>query len=222
MSLFYSLKQPYRYYHQTLTFAQAHSGEDAKKKLDSFLKEFLRKFPKTLVIWFREFQKNNAPHFHVMFLLYKKEWEGEEVLPYPDCQMIPLFGREVFRIWRRLNDPKPYHKANEMRCHELDGKTLNYFLKNVREAKNGKIPSSERWWGVRNTSVLAENKVEVPRSVFLEDFKRRFQRGKPAAKSATERSKKFRQRKKARNSPKRKSSTLRAPREYASIASDWF
>jgi hypothetical protein len=199
MSLLASLNPPHLYYHQTLTFATEDSvfatelsDKEAKTKLDGFIKSFLRLFPTVAIVWFREFQENDSPHFHLMFLIFKKE----ESPPYPEHLMLERFGREVFRIWRRLNDGKVYYKANAMRARELDGKTVDYFLKGVRVAKEGTAPESARWWGKANTRILKENSKEVSRKMVIEDFHRRFKKERRRALSTTERSRNHRRRKK--------------------------
>ena len=199
MTLLASLNPPHLYYHQTLTFATEDSvfatelsDKEAKTKLDGFIKSFLRLFPTVAIVWFREFQENDSPHFHLMFLIFKKE----ESPPYPEHLMLERFGREVFRIWSRLNDGKVYYKANAMRARELDGKTVDYFLKGVRVAKEGTAPESARWWGKANTRILKENSREVSRQVVIEDFHRRFKKQRPRALSTTERSRNHRRRKK--------------------------
>lgn len=199
LSLLHALNSPYRYYHQTLTFKRDHSEEEAKQKLDSFLKKLLKRFPKVGVIWFREFQRNETPHFHLMLLFFKNEGQGEEVLPFPENQMLEKFKREVFRIWNHLNGCEVRWEANEMTRHELNEETSGYFLKHVKVAKDENKLIFDRWWGTANRRVLKENSHEVPRAVILEDFRRRFTRKKRPAKTSAERSRLCRKKKQAKH-----------------------
>jgi hypothetical protein len=199
LNQFFLLRQPYKFYHQTLTFAPpTNQIDDAKKRLNRLLNEILESFPKVGVLYVREYQKNNGVHFHVLFLFFESDQ-----LPFAENAMLRRFGGSVFRRWNRINNGDLYRGANQLKCRELGETTLDYLLKGVfvATAKNEKTEGDERWWGVRNKRVLVQYGTEPDskakaKRYFNSHFKRLGQLLKPKPKTSTERSRAHRHRKK--------------------------
>lgn len=93
----------------TLTYAGIPTdGREVKQDLDRFLKWFRRNYPGEKYLWFLEFQKRGAPHFHIITTvdlakigqLEAQPFEGEPGRIEPSGKRLARVKRSNGKYWR--------------------------------------------------------------------------------------------------------------------------
>lgn len=124
----------------TLTYPKIFptSGRELKRHLDNMLKFFRRRITPFSYLWFLEFQKRGAPHYHLMY-----------------CSRGEIVDKaDVGRQWARICDTgDPYHESVGTRIEKI--RTANgagrYAAKYASKAEQKTIPEPfrdiGRFWG---------------------------------------------------------------------------
>jgi len=127
-------------------------GRESKKHLDNFLRHIRRNYPLIKYLWVMEFQKRNAPHYHIFF----------SVLPEP------AMHRDLATAWCRITSPGD-DDALRFHLHEKNWITwemnnANYLAKYLDKDAQKSIPngyySFGRFWG--NSRDLVPDPITVP------------------------------------------------------------
>ena len=127
-------------------------GRTCKRHLDNFLKTLRRLCPEAKYLWIMEFQKRNAPHFHVFLT-------------------IPPNGKlrtDLAEAWTRLTSPGDpaaleFHR-NEKNWIPWEMNTANYLAKYLDKDAQKTIPEGYsnfgRFWG--NSRDLLQDPITIP------------------------------------------------------------
>jgi len=127
-------------------------GRESKRHLDIFLKHVRRNYPWILYLWIMEFQKRNAPHYHIFF-----------TVP-PD----PGIHADLAAAWCRITSPDD-DQALQFHLHQKnwipwDMGNANYLAKYLDKDAQKSIPDGYsnfgRFWGCSRDLVPAP--VTVP------------------------------------------------------------
>lgn len=174
-------------------------GRMVKRNFNAFRKRLLRRFPGSLGVWFLEFQKRGAPHFHILVSLKLSEYgpiEGRtrkrrKQGPKKYMTVLPL-EKMISAWWFSIvgsNDPK--HLAAGCAWEEIENTdgAIRYASAHASKPHQKRVPKEfvevGRFWGVIG-------KVRVPMlKTFAADTAEVFTRVGVAAMSNKGRVKKY-------------------------------
>jgi len=94
----------------TITYPKVYprSGKEVKRHLNAFLTDLRRIFPKVKYLWFLEFQKRGAPHFHILIDYHLIELEPCRIWASQAWARIVNSGDEKHVLaginWRHVRD----------------------------------------------------------------------------------------------------------------------
>ena len=168
-------------------------GKTVKLHLEEFRRRLLRKFPGILGIWFLEFQRRGAPHFHILLSL--KIWELGPLVERK--RHLKKLGTKIFRTVESLQDwaSKAWFKIvgsgdeKHLRAgvaweviEEEDG-ALRYAACHAAKPHQKKVPKDYsdvgRFWGVvgplkvEPLAILPADTEMVIDRVFVDSISRR-------------------------------------------------
>ncbi|GEM_PF-6172499 len=156
----------------TLTYPANYpaNGELVKKHLHSFLMGYWDKFSDGFYIWFLEFQKRGAPHFHILVSVDLSQCTGGLIRKYRrrDGQTLWFDTNQVMHNWVSerwakivatnkywRSSPQDYEKHRRVGCSweqlRLQDAGVRYVLKHFSKKSQKQVPQGfqdvGRFWG---------------------------------------------------------------------------
>lgn len=122
----------------TLTYPFCYPGaRDAKNNLRAFFKRIQRRFPQSGIVWKLEYQKRQAPHFHIFLF----------GVPFPEIARFRQFWFQIAKCYVPLHQDPKYFFKHGFKADCVDSQGARIYLAKYVE-KGDDVESHEgRFWG---------------------------------------------------------------------------
>ena len=166
------------YFHQTLTFPLPFPDEEAaKQKFNKFMKAVIKFYGKhgLAALYVQEKRKSDESiHYHICFLIFTPD-----SFPFQPSRFYRDFRTNLFNRWNNLNNGKLARGANELKRHELNFDTINYFAGALEVLETPPKRGRTNWWGLWNKELVNKCLFNPTKEQINHWFDEMFNKSKP-------------------------------------------